>query len=258
MSILCFLKSGTSITLSLDRTNRVHTPTELVVGSEARGDYIPVVHDLFQEPDFVLRDDLAKDIEWFSAKIEVDMPAYTREGLQTGSYDVGDQEVRLSVSRRIVNHDKVLHREMTIKAPSWEQLKAAIEKIRRGEITPVGREQTVLEWTEIALAQVESTNRMLSGEVQRLTKALVTAESLNAEQKSVMDGILRYLEGRTENVWQGNSTDNRYRDLQDKIVFIRSALKELIAIKATRWYRIGQFFHELFSRRDSHSIGIIG
>jgi hypothetical protein len=95
---------------------------------------------------------------------------------------------------------------------------------------------------------------MLSGEVQRLTKALVTAESLNVEQKSVMDGILLYLEGRTEHVWQGNSTDNRYRDLQDKIVFTRSALKELIALKATRWYKIGRFFSDLINfRRDLRS-----
>jgi hypothetical protein len=254
MSIFCFLKKEARITLSLNGTCRVHAPTDLDVGTEARGNYIRIEHDLFQEPDLVIRDDLADDIEWFSAKIDVDMPVYTRKELQTGNYDVGDPEVRLVVSRKIENSHGVLFREMTVRAPTLAKIKETIRKIRRGEITPAGREQTILELTEIAAAGVEGTNRMLSGEVQRLTKALVTAESLNVEQKSVMDGILLYLEGRTEHVWQGNSTDNRYRDLQDKIVFTRSALKELIALKATRWYKIGRFFSDLINfRRDLRS-----
>lgn len=254
MSLLCFLKKEARITLSLDGTCRVHAPTDLDVGSEARGNYIHVIHDLFQQPDLVLRDDLANDIEWLSAKIEVDMPVYTNESLQTGNYDVGDPEVHLVISRKIVNREGVLHREMTIRAPTLAKIKETTRKIRRGEITPIGREQTTLERTEISLAQIGSTNSYLRAEVLRLTGLLTASEQQAATFATAVSNATDYLSGNKEDLVAGEPTDVLLRKLQGTVFAARRDVRELAVIKATRWHRFRQFFSDLINfRRDLSS-----
>ena len=256
MSILCYLKNEVHcIGYSPNGLQMQHPATRLSVGSDARGFHVAMSYDLFLEP-FEIRPDLMRDIDWYSAKIEVDLLVYTREGFQTGNYSAGDLLSTIVVSRKIVNHDGVLHREMTVRASTWECLKATIEKIRLGEITPSGREQTVLERTEIALGQVESTNVSLKGVISRLTGELDTTrgvlhdtQALFAKNELVIEHLDSTLGGEEREV----PVDQQKRNYRTQANAIRIT-DELSAIKASRWYRFGQFFSDLInSRRDLRS-----
>ena len=224
-SLLCYLKDSAEI---VERNyNHVHARSGLPTDYDARRDYVMLKVDLFCDPNFTLGEKLGDDVDGFSAKIEVDMPAYTNPGIETGSYDCGDLNVGLVVSRKIVNHDGVLHREMTIKAPTLAQVKAAIERVRRGEITPMGRDKTLLEQAfesanfelgrqrhVVAHAQgaIEAVEGYLGGQYKELTRY-----AIKAELPSLNDGFY------------------------ETITAAKAAIDENKHIKAGNWYRFGQF-----------------
>lgn len=251
MSLLCYLKKDAyaRIASCANGFGKMHGPTNLGLSSDAQGYYITVPHDLFQEPDFAIRDDLDSDIERYSAKIEVDMPVYTNDALQTGNYDVGDPEVRLVVSRKIVNREGVLHREMTVRAPTLEKIQETIRKIRRGEITPAGREMTVLEEQVMETERANSRNRNSVAIIDS-----VRAELRDAQVSFTRDELLlSHLDGILCGENREGPVDRISRNYRVQAKAIR-VTDELAAIKAMRWYKIGRFFSDLInSRRDLRS-----
>ena len=208
------------------------------MSSDSKGYYVLSMIDPYQEPELVLRKDLTCDIGSYSAKIRVDLPSYTGD-IQTGDYDCDDTGVRITVSRKVVNEGGVLHREMTVRSLSEESLRIAIKKIREGTITPSSREQTVLEMREIALAQVESTNRLLASDVLSLTALLSATERQAATFATGVGDTCDYLAGAKKDLPAGEVSDVILRKLQSTARQARYDLNEFARIKTTRWYRLG-------------------
>ena len=240
--IFCYFKPEAYVRLASTSNptnlNKEHTPTSLSVPSDGKGYYVMLSCDLYQEPDYVPREDLTCDIGWYSAKIAVDMPIYTNSKIQTGNYDCGDPEVILVISREIKNSDGVLHRVMTVKAPTWEKLKTAIAKIRSGEITPVSREQTVLESLQGQLAEMEDRFGRFAG-----TELCLTAE-LNRLRTFAM-GAAKHLP-RSSNfysmVWSAMYPDEIAAPQVLEAILEETGKayrgrRERDNIKATWWYR---------------------
>ena len=219
-----------------------HPPTGLILFEDTRGTYIMDSDDPYKDPAFTLRKDLQNVTALFSCVLFVTEALYHGE-IPTGSYTNGDEKTSIIVAAKCTHSQELgKGREIRILAPTWARVTHAIEQIRKGEVTPVGREQTMLERAEIALAQVEGTNHLLRAQVLDLTVRLTNAEALNAEDSRVMGAVVDYLSGRTDTVALGVSIDRRYLPLQERATIAKRGATELAAVKATLWHRLGHLF----------------
>lgn len=241
MTVLCYLKRGSHSKLISTNNHREHKQTGLSVGSDGTGYYVVLHPDLYQEPDFALREDLECDIAIFSSKIAVDIPVFTGSNIQTGSYDCDDHEVSLVVSREIKNYDGVLHRMMTIIAPTWNKLKATIAKIRRGEITPVGREQTVLERLTEELSDTRKNLRRTQEMLQETQNMVNDLRPKEAYFRGLCNKIYVRLFGHPalHHFCTGGITENA---IFTAIDHGKWAIREELYVRATWWYRLVRFF----------------
>lgn len=240
MTVLCYIKPETYPNLLNRASNsKLHHPTYLDVFSDGKGFYVMLLADLFQEPDVCLRADLEPDIAWFSAKVQVDHESYTADkSIATGNYTCDDPDVTIVVTRQITNINGALHREMKVKAPTWEKLKLALEKIRQGEITPLGSEQTVL---EKALAELEEAK----GELAGLGRSLQWTKRENIEYQRVVAWCTNFLADQPYDVGDSELMDDRkFRALRKEVVTARNAAANMARIKATRWYRLWEWLTE--------------
>jgi hypothetical protein len=232
-----------------DSRGSFHKATLLPVHADVEGNYIHTAGDPYDDPLMCPRNELRKgDVASFSCVIHVTESVYLTDDFQTGNYSCDQDRATILVGKKdwhagkskggYKSADPVFYREMTVTTSTWEELLGAISKICNGEITPVGKEQTVL---EIYAERVTFLSRHLNDAESRILRdnrlIIHTEYLLSGKAESSPGGVNMIDPSRDKGYW-----GRQHWALLGAIEVAKVAIIELAEIKATWWYKLIQFF----------------
>jgi len=222
--------------------------------NNVRGCFVHTSDDPWSDPDFKPRDDLLAVVAWISCRIMVENAAYLleriddrEECIDDGEYTCGDTETRITLERKEWRRDGkdelkiVWRRPINIVAPTWEKVKAAIQKIKHAEIIHCDKKET-------ALQVLEQENEELHYDVEQLKQSLKEASG----REDTLRVVYTHIRGLCNSVPAPNHEDVSTLQFVLVVREVEEAIKnsnELAAIKATRWYKFGAAIKKFFTWR---------
>ncbi len=221
-----------------------HHSTNLFVYQDAGGSYTEVEWDLYVNPHFTPRSDLLVDVCAISCKFNAREACYLKN-IPIGEYGLADDQVVITLGRKLSYYDKSEGREMTVVAATWEQIIAAVAKIRNGEIKPLESEQTLLEELQEKLVLANQLNVGQAGKIQELNHALGLANMHAGDQLRFMTFVAEFLTGARDKLSIGMSKEEEVKTLHDVAWLTRCSVTELAHIKSGRWHKLGQFISRI-------------
>ncbi len=239
-----YLKESAQLYSRLGSTGgRYHEPSEMLVRGYIEGIAVVMTTDP-HENQYMAKPSkrLLNDVESISCHFMIAHPTPIDDYV-IGKYDSGDDKVVIVVeSSREHDSDKRLRCQwVTVTAPTWEQMLAAIEKIRNGEIKPLESEQTLLEQLQEKLVLANQLNVSRAGKIQELNHTLGLANMHAGDQLRFMTSVAEFLVGNTHELSLGMFKQEEVKKLHGVTWLTRDKLGELTHIKSSRWHKLGRF-----------------
>lgn len=207
---------GSSIDKSV--VHPYHHQSGLKVQPSVEGWFVFDEKDPYSYPEYTPSTDLTKHVILVSSRIMVKRPSFLDNSLPNGRYSCDIEGIEITLEQqgwrpgRKGENNVVWHRQVLVKAPTFELMKQAVDVIRRGSITPVDHDMTLLEHCEERL-------RQLNSELSAAMVAMHRAEELYSELSAAQE-----IE----------------RELRARLFRSQCKVEELDQIKASTWHRLGK------------------
>lgn len=233
----------------------VHPRTQLKVERDLYGSYVFTHEDPYEDLNMTPPGtDLLDDVDTISTKFMVDVDPATDQ-LKEGEYRCEVGGVRIAVDKvswragKKTDDPSIKYRNFTVVATKWEDILAAVEKVRQGEITHVAEELTIYQKLQSEKSHLTTMTQQMRERVTSLDSRLRNEQDRSARCIQIMGNVADYLSGETDQLISTSGLNDErievFARLESTAYEAKRTIDALKRLKSTWWYCTCKFLHDL-------------